>query len=222
MFNRNRLLLLMLWCVALVHVACGQASVQTVSESGSGRPESGPTSLEERLLLSDVVARVRLISADGRALDGTNSYTAVLEFRFRVLEYLKGSGGAEVVAVTIDEDRYDTASAARAAVPGMVAARDTRWDGREAIVFMLDYHAQNGRTTYLLGGLPSTGKMDTRWRAGTSKLGCRKRQRLLGPGRVRRTPGRSGSCWLRHRTWAHRAHRPGPWRLPRRPGARRR
>ena len=116
-------------------------------------------SIEEQILWDDVVARVRLISVDGAVVvEPGGTYRGALEFRFRVLEYIKGNGGAEVVAVTIDEDRYDTASAARASVPGMVATRDTRWDGREAIVFMLDYHAQNGRTTYLLGGHPVYGE----------------------------------------------------------------
>ena len=110
-------------------------------------------SIEEQILWDDVVARVRLISVDGAVVvEPGGTYRGALEFRFRVLEYIKGNGGAEVVAVTIDEGRYDTASAARAAVPGMVATRDTLWDGREAIVFLLDYHDQNGRTTYLLGG----------------------------------------------------------------------
>ena len=149
MFNRDRLLLLMLWCVALVHVACGQASVETVSESGAARLQTGPTSLEERILLSDVVARVRLSSAEGRAVGGTNGYTAVVEFRFRVLEYLKGSGGGEVVAVVV-HDHTSTEAGARAIASDSAAARDTRWDDREAIVFLQD-HELGGSPRYLIG-----------------------------------------------------------------------
>ena len=158
MFNWNRLLLLTPWCIALVLAGCGQSpaetgTTRTTAESDTYDSYHGLVSIEEQILWDDVVARVRLISVDGAVVvEPGGTYRGALEFRFRVLEYIKGSGSAEVVAVTIDEGRYDTASAARAAVPGMVAARDTRWDEREAIVFLGDYHAQNGRTTYLFGG----------------------------------------------------------------------
>ena len=158
MFNRDRLVLLLPWCIALVLAGCGQSpaetgTTRTTAESDADGSYHGLVSIEEQILWDDVVARVRLISVDGAVVvEPGGTYRGALEFRFRVLEYIKGNGGAEVVAVTIDEGRYDTASAARAAVPGMVATRDTLWDGREAIVFLLDYHDQNGRTTYLLGG----------------------------------------------------------------------
>ena len=158
MFNRNRFLLLAPWCIALVLAGCGQSpaepgTTRTTAESDAYGSYHGLVSIEEQILWDDVVARVRLISVDGAVVvEPGGTYRGALEFRFRVLEYIKGSGGAEIVAVTIDEDRYDTASAARASVPGMVATRDTRWDDQEAIVFLGDYHAQNGRTTYLLGG----------------------------------------------------------------------
>ena len=112
----------------------------------------GPTSIEERIVLADVLARVRLISVDGAVVaEPGDFYYGALEFRFRVLEYIKGSGGSEVVAVAIDEYYYDTEAEARATVSGLVAARDTRWDNSEAIVFLEDYHDQDGRTTYRLG-----------------------------------------------------------------------
>ena len=158
MFNRDRFMLLLPWCIALVLAGCGQSpaepgTTRTTGESDTYGSYHGLVSIEEQILWDDVVARVRLISVDGAVVvEPGGTYRGALEFRFRVLEYIKGSGGAEIVAVTIDEDRYDTASAARAAVPGMVATRDTRWDDQEAIVFLGDYHAQNGRTTYLLGG----------------------------------------------------------------------
>ena len=154
MFNRNRMLLLTPWCIALLIVGCGQSSAgpETVRPEAGYVTYLGPESMEERIVWSDVLARVRLISVDGAVVvEPGDTYRGALEFRFRVLEYIKGSDGSEIVAVTIDEYRYDTEAEARAAVPGMAAARDTRWDDSEAIVFLEDYYDQDGRTTYRLG-----------------------------------------------------------------------
>ena len=103
----------------------------------------GPTSLEERILASPVIARVRLDSAtstveSGTASDGTTKYIALLEFNFSVLEYLKGSGLTDIVAVWESRPVFDTRQEAEAALPAVVAARDTQWDDREAIVFLQD------------------------------------------------------------------------------------
>ena len=155
MFNHNRLLLLLPWCLALLFAGCGQspAETETMRPTTEYYHYDGLTSMEELIVWSDVVARVRLILVDGAVVvEPGGRYRGALEFRFRVLEYLMGRGGSEIVAVTIDEYRYDTEAEARAAVPGMVATRDTRWDDAEAIVLLLDYHDQDGRTTYLLGG----------------------------------------------------------------------
>ena len=159
MFNRDRLLLLLLllWCLALL-VGCGQASVETWETertlSVMPRPEFGATSIEERILTSDVVARVRLVSAGGTVLPypgPPKKYMGVLVFRFQVLEYLKGSGSSEVVAIARELDSLDSTPAeADAAVPYLVAARDTRWDDREAIVF-LESNEPGQRSQYLIG-----------------------------------------------------------------------
>ena len=149
MLDRDRLLLLLPWCLALLLVGCGQTSVETASESGMPRPQSGPTSLEERILLSDVVARVNLVSAEGRTVADTNGYVAIVEFRFRVLEYLKGSGGGEIVAVVI-HGYTSTEAGARDIASDGAAARDTRWDDREAIVFLKN-HELGESPRYLIG-----------------------------------------------------------------------
>ena len=60
----------------------------------------GPASLEERILESDVVARVKLLSMSptvevfGDEWSGNSAYVSALEFRFEVLEYLKGGAAA--------------------------------------------------------------------------------------------------------------------------------
>ena len=101
----------------------------------------GPSSIEERILKSPVIARVRLDSAtstveSATSFDGSTKYIALLEFSFSVLEYLKGSGGSDIVAVWESRPVFDTRREAEAALPGVVAARDVQWDGHEAIVFL--------------------------------------------------------------------------------------
>ena len=72
-------------------------------------PDFPETSLEERIVRSDAIARVTLVTAaqvveeiSGRPNQGDTSYANALEFRFKVHEYLKGSGGSELVAIAVD------------------------------------------------------------------------------------------------------------------------
>ena len=135
--------------------ACGIFDDGQKSEGGEGGPlpsneiaapsmsigYGGPRSLEERILASPIIARVRLDSATSTIesvtiFDGTTKHIALLEFRFRALEYLKGSRGGDIVAVWESRPLFDTRQETEAALPTIVAARDTQWDGREAIIFL--------------------------------------------------------------------------------------
>ena len=115
----------------------------------------GATSLAERIAWSDVIARVRLRSVSSAAdpqdfdSDGTLEYYAALEHRFEALEYLKGSGGGELVAVVYDFLAHATSQSAIANADVLLAERDAQWDGREAIVFLRDDSPQRDR--YWLG-----------------------------------------------------------------------
>ena len=101
---------------------------------------TGPTSLEERILESPVIARVRLDSVSSAVESGTTrlgmKYIATLEFSFSVQEYLKGSGADDVVAVWNAGQIFDTRQEAEDALPAIAAARDAQWDNREAVVFL--------------------------------------------------------------------------------------
>ena len=143
----------------------------TPAPTGNYTPYFGGTSLKERIAKADVIARVRLQSVaagservDWKPATYTDSRgvsdpvdTATLEFRFTVLEYLKGSGGTEIVGVVAsgdyDRESIDTAADGRI----LLDWRDPQWDGREAIVFLLTDHPylldmpSPGR--YLLGGV---------------------------------------------------------------------
>ncbi len=128
-----------------------------------GFPEQDATTPEELVFLSSAVARVRLISASGgvRRYPPQDGYDGrvvpVFVFRFRVIEYLKGSGGDEltvrVLAEDVDPMRYVALAVSAAnsrvaptptpnpSIALMLAQaalneRDDRWDDREAIVFL--------------------------------------------------------------------------------------
>ena len=98
--------------VAVVWTACGQdesppvrldliptpdpaaaAAFQALPPADGFYRYDGLDSMEETILEADVIARVSLVSKrpDVIQLDDTTWYP-VLEFRFRVHEYLKGSG----------------------------------------------------------------------------------------------------------------------------------
>ena len=142
MLDRN-LVAALTWCLAVL-VGCGQTEVEPGSAVSAYPPSYfGQTSLEERIVEADVMARVRMVSVEGGVEDGYYSgpptlHTPVMRFRFRVLEFLKGSGGSEIVGVVPDHDSaFATAAEARAIIPSLLSGRDTRWDDREAVVFLV-------------------------------------------------------------------------------------
>ena len=120
--------------------------LESSEERGSsGIPYSGLSSLEERIAGSDVIALVRLRGVcpgvEFYDFDGPNTYyVSALEYQFEVLEYLKGNGGGEFVAVVYDLDEaYDTRQGADEA-NDLLRRRDTRWDDRKAIIFLMNRH----------------------------------------------------------------------------------
>ena len=110
----------------------------------------GPTSLEERIAGADLIvkARLRNVTAgierwdpewiDMPARPGT-SYVPVLNHDFSVLEYLKGTGDDQVIAVVYNETEsigYASSGDASAAADAFLARRDTQYDARDAIIFL--------------------------------------------------------------------------------------
>ena len=126
---------------------------------GSAPDYYGVAPIEETIAWADVIARVQLLSVTAVAdqkTGQTTDYIAALDYRFRVLEYLRGSGGSELVAVA--DDSVETFSSSGSAVTRAQALkdrRDTQWDSREAIIFLDDAHP----------ALPSTSRAD-RYRLG--------------------------------------------------------
>ena len=119
------------------------ARAQIPEGTGLGDFWHGLNSFEEIILKSEVVVRVEYLSnrtesffMPRRHPEAPDGWVARIEFRFRVLEYLKGSGPTEIGAFTgLLLDTEDEARQVAALLPSM---HDARWDDREAIVF-LDY-----------------------------------------------------------------------------------
>ena len=108
------------------------------NEVGSLIDYRGVQSLETTILESDVIARVSYLSKQSSSVLRPDTsffpWTAMLEFRFTVHEYLKGTGPAEIGGIVYRE--YETQAEAHIAALRIGAAHDSRWDSREAIVFM--------------------------------------------------------------------------------------
>ncbi len=71
-------------------------------------------------------------------LDGIPENVVWLEFTFNVLEYLSGTGDAQITGVVSLFHEYNSAAEAQAAAPGALALHDTRWDDRDAVLFLTD------------------------------------------------------------------------------------
>jgi len=128
--------------------ACGaetEPAAATISQFSMAA--QGPTSPEEVTFLAEIVARVRLLSVEPDSLLHNGERAPIFAFRFQVMEYLKGSGDDELTVRTLAKYTsysadYDTdspapdADAALRTAKSMLAQRDTRWDNREALVFL--------------------------------------------------------------------------------------
>ena len=116
----------------------------------------GVAPLEETIAWADVIARVELSSVTAVAEQeaGQTDYIAALDYRFRVLEYLRGSGGNEIVAVVDDVgETFSNSAGAITRAQALKDSRDTQWDSREAIIFLVDAHPL----------LPGTSRADRYW-----------------------------------------------------------
>ena len=99
-----------------------------------------PSSLDELIVLSDIIARVSLLSVERHTMvDFRGSYLPALKFRFRVVEYLKGNADTEIaVEVPLELDYVITdVLKAESIADELHDGRDRTYEDREAIVFLI-------------------------------------------------------------------------------------
>lgn len=111
--------------------------------------------LEDALLETDVVARVRLLGVEEeiRSPGANEAYGAYMEFKFEVLEYLKGGYGISPIwgYVYLDQAEGATEEEARWKSKYFWQRRSSQWDDREAVVLMADIDKQNRKDHFGLG-----------------------------------------------------------------------
>lgn len=150
--------LCLLALAGLIVLAGCNAQTEQPPTGGLGSPPDyhGVAPVEESIAWADVIARVELLSVTAVAEQqtGETDYIAALDYRFRVLEYLRGSGGTELVAMVDDVgETFSSSGSAVTRAEALKERRDTQWDGRQAIVFLED----------AVPALPSTSQADRYW-----------------------------------------------------------
>ena len=105
----------------------------------------GVVPIEESLLHAEIVARVRLVKAEGKALESnlsgrTKNYRAMLRFEFDVLETLKGPSKRKLNVYVHDCCNvnliWDRLEWAQSSAQVLVDSRPKTWDSREALIFV--------------------------------------------------------------------------------------
>ncbi len=129
--------------LVLLLLACTGSS-ETQESMPIIRLHQGQYLLEERILEAKIIARVTLRSHEvmGAQFPGSSKYRPAIKFTFDALEYLKGTGGGELVAYAYGDHYYftmerDTAKEAVDLWSSWISGyRDGRWDDRQAIIFL--------------------------------------------------------------------------------------
>ena len=117
------------------------ADITIASTFSNDRIYLGETSLDERIATSTAVVRATFVSVQAVAetlAARTGGYFGGLEFTFTVAEYLKGSGATTIKVLALDtEEQFATTGEAIALGTRIISERDTQWDSREALLFLL-------------------------------------------------------------------------------------
>ena len=111
----------------------------------------GDTLVEQKILDNPVIVRATMTSFSSNFMpyEG-DTFRATLEFNLTVIEYLKGTGPANIVAVWFDVSPFTTRAQAEVRKAHLLTQRDAQWDDREAIFFLVDGVSGFG-SKYVLG-----------------------------------------------------------------------
>ena len=111
----------------------------------------GNAELEERIAAADIIVLARLsgVVAGVEVFDPDDTtghgptLAAVLKFTFNVSKYLKGTGSTpgSLTAVVRSLAFFDTRERAQALADHMLAERDTQWDNRDSVIFLVNESA---------------------------------------------------------------------------------
>ena len=161
--NRNTLMAVSLLALACALIQMGCSEPQTTAPlapsapqgaHGHGSPYAGPLSMDEMVAYAEVIVHAELESISAATIRpndrvvkyyreerGRTSpiFISALEARFRVIEYMKGSGDSRITAVIpygANRQLYTTREDALGRAEEWKNARSTRWDDREAMLFL--------------------------------------------------------------------------------------
>ena len=127
---------------------------------------------------SDVIVRASLLSAtaETEAVSGgegaSPTYRPVHKLRFTTHEYVKGSGSSEIEVVVRPRHTHPTEAEARDLADWLLSQRNTTWDNRQALLFLIRVTRDSYRDWYdLPTGASGSGKSTSVDTFGFAQLG---------------------------------------------------
>ena len=106
--------------------------------------EFASNSLDHMILLSDTIVLVQpldSVTASGKTIQSDDgvapTYRPMLEFRFKVVRYLKGNGEAEIEVEAPARRTYVSLEKAGSHIDSLEKGHDNKWDDHEAILFLV-------------------------------------------------------------------------------------
>ena len=116
-----------------------------VSAARMNPPWAGDSSIGLKAVKNDTVVKATMTSFSSEVVvvtdpfhGGTdNRYSPIVKFNLSVSEYLTGTGPTSTVAILLNAISYETRDEANDKLAEILALRDSQWDSREAVLFMV-------------------------------------------------------------------------------------
>ena len=158
--NRSTLMAVSLLALACALIQMGCSEPHTTAPLAPSAPQGahssgfsyvGPLSMDEMVAYAEVIVHAELESISAGTIRATDEvregnkevgiiaeFMPILEASFRVIEYIKGSGDSRITVVISDErdQFYATNQEALNQSEEWKNARSTRWDDRQAMLFL--------------------------------------------------------------------------------------